>query len=146
MSIESNLEQQGLLAASFERGRVGISARETASELAAMLALAAAVAGLWAWRPPHGLAIESAAVCTAVLALATMVRFETPLGFTVPAQLAFVPLLFAVPPPLVPIATVIALVSAQLPRVVTARKPPSRLLLWQRGQVSASSLRSVAPD
>ena len=38
-----------------------------------------------------------AALCVVVLALATRVRIDTPFGFTVPTQLAFVPLLFAVP-------------------------------------------------
>ena len=44
-----------------------------------------------------------------MLALATRVRFETPYGFTVPTQLAFVPLIFSMPVTLVPIATVIGL-------------------------------------
>ncbi len=43
-------------------------------------------------------AVVPAIVCLLVLALSIKVRFDTPLGFTVATQLAFVPLLFAMPP------------------------------------------------
>ena len=55
-------------------------------------AFASAVAALWATNPPDGIPVVQATVCVLVLALATMVEFDTPFGFTVPTQLAFVPL------------------------------------------------------
>jgi HD-GYP domain-containing protein (c-di-GMP phosphodiesterase class II) len=55
------------------------------------------------------------------------VRFETPFGFTVPTQLGFVPLLFAMPVAIVPIAVVMALVIGRLPDVVAGTFRPSRL-------------------
>ena len=72
-------------------------------------AFAAAVAALWATNPPDGIPVVQATVCVLVLALATLVEFDTPFGFTVPTQLAFVPLVFAVPLAIVPLAVVAAL-------------------------------------
>ena len=64
----------------------------------------------------------------AVLAVAAMVRFDTPFGFTVPTQVAFVPLVFAVRAAIVPLAVVAALALGRLTEVVTGEIPPSRLL------------------
>jgi putative nucleotidyltransferase with HDIG domain len=86
------------------------------------------VAALWIVRPPHGLELAPALLCTAVLALAALVRFETPFGFTVPTQLAFVPLAFAMPVAIVPLATLVALTLARLPDVFRDGMPVSRLL------------------
>ena len=65
---------------------------------------------------------------TVVLALSMRVRFDTPLGYSVPTQLAFVPLVFAVPGALVPLVVMLAWVLAGLPEVVRGDTPPSRLL------------------
>ncbi len=67
-------------------------------------------------------------LCLAVLVLATRVRFDTPFGFTVATQLAFVPLLFAMPVAIVPIAVVAALTIARLPEVLAGKGRPSRLV------------------
>ena len=64
-----------------------------------------------------------------VLAAASRVRFETPLGFTVATQLAFVPLVFAVPVAFVPVAVVLALVLARTPDLVTHQMRARRLWL-----------------
>jgi hypothetical protein len=69
-----------------------------------------------------------AVLCIAVLAVATTVEFDTPFGFTVPTQLAFVPLVFAVPAAIVPIAVVVALLLAQTPDLVAGGLHPRRLL------------------
>ena len=57
----------------------------------------AAVAAIWAIQDPDSFPILPAVVCLLVLALSMRIRFDTPLGFTVPTQLAFVPLVFAAP-------------------------------------------------
>ena len=64
---------------------------------------------LWATHPPHGFPVVPAVLCVLVLALATRVEFDTPFGYTVPTQMAFVPLVFVVPLALVPLAVVVAL-------------------------------------
>lgn len=124
-----SLEEQELLADTFRRESSRLPARERVSETVIGLAFALAVAGLWWIRPPHAFALVPAVLCLLVLVLATRVRLDTPFGFTVATQLAFVPLLFAVPAALVPIAVVMALVIARLPDVIAGRARPSRLLL-----------------
>jgi putative nucleotidyltransferase with HDIG domain len=128
MAIELTVEDQQLLADTFARARRGMHTRERIAELLGALTFAGAAAALWMISPPHGLALLPALVCTAVLALAALVRFETPFGFTVPTQLAFVPLVFAVPVAVVPLATLVALTLARLPDVFRDGMPTSRLL------------------
>jgi hypothetical protein len=62
------------------------------------------------------------------LVLATTVRFETPLGYTVTTQLAFVRLVFAIPGALVPLAVVIALALKRLSQIIIGRVPAQRLV------------------
>jgi putative nucleotidyltransferase with HDIG domain len=102
--------------------------RERLAEVFVSAGFALAVVLLWLIRPPHSFALAPAALCLAVLVLATLVRFDTPFGFTVPTQLAFVPLLFAVPAAIVPIAVVLALGIAGLRYVLSGKTSPSRLL------------------
>jgi putative nucleotidyltransferase with HDIG domain len=64
-----------------------------------------------------------------VLVAAMRVHIDTPLGYTVPTQLAYVPLLFAVPPLLAPPLVVLGLLLGGLPDVVRGRTPAERLLL-----------------
>jgi putative nucleotidyltransferase with HDIG domain len=128
MSLELNIEEQELLADTLERAHSEMGPRERVAELLGVVTFAGAVAALWITHPPHTFSILPAAVCTAVLALAALVHFETPFGFTVPTQLAFVPLLFSMPLALVPLATLLALIVARLPDVFRDRVPPGRLL------------------
>ena len=129
MSIEPNFEEQEALADTFRRGQMRMPPRERAIELVVGLGFVAAVIGLWALRPPESFSVWPALISVTVLVLATQVRFDTPFGFTVPTQLAFVPLLFAVPLAVVPIAVAVALVIARLPEVLARRTLPSRPLL-----------------
>jgi putative nucleotidyltransferase with HDIG domain len=80
--------------------------------------------------PPPAFASATALVCVMVMAVASRVRFDTPLGFTVATQAAFVVLLFALPLAIVPVAVVVALALAQLPELL-------------RGRVRARALWSV---
>jgi len=128
MSIESSLGEQQLLADTVRRAQSDMNTRERLVEVFAAGGFVTAIAALWVSQPPYGLSIVPAAVCTVVLALAVLVRFETPFGFTIPTQLPFVPLLFAMPVALVPIATVLALGTARLPDVLRGDLRASRLL------------------
>src|SRR5579875_3639863 len=67
-------------------------------------------------------------MCTAILAGATQVRFHPPFGYTAPLQLAFVPLLFEVPPALVPVAVAVAFALPMLAEIRHGRVEISRLL------------------
>jgi putative nucleotidyltransferase with HDIG domain len=68
----------------------------------------------------------------ALLVLATAVlgrlEFEVGSGFTVPTQLAFVPMLFVLPPAVVPLAMVTSIVLDRLPDLMRGRWHPQRLL------------------
>ena len=79
-------------------------------------------------------------------------KFDTPFGFTVATQLAFVPLLFALPVPLVPIAVVCGLMLASLPDLRDGSMRPSRLVkrignAWFAiGPVAVFVLADTAPS
>ncbi len=128
MAIELTLEDQQVLADTFARSHERMQARERVAHLLNALTFGAGVLTLWLLRPPQSLDLVPALICTAVLALAALVRFETPFGFTVPIQLAFVPLVFSMPVAIVPLATLVALTLARLPDVFRDGMPVSRLL------------------
>jgi putative nucleotidyltransferase with HDIG domain len=129
MALELTLEEQHLLADTLQRAGSSMTSRERLIEGSVAVGFAVAVACVWAAYPPHPFAVLPAAACLMVLAAATRVRFDVPFGFTVPTQLAFVPLLFAMPLALVPIGTVVALLIASLPDVLRGRCKAGRLLL-----------------
>ncbi|MGO9901166.1 MAG: hypothetical protein ACLP0J_16065, partial [Solirubrobacteraceae bacterium] len=104
MPLEANLQEQELLADTFQRPSSAMTASEWLAEGSLAVGFVVVVACLWVLDPPHAFAVLPAALCVVVLAVATRVRFDMPFGFTVPTQLAFVPLLFAMPVVLVPIA------------------------------------------
>ncbi len=151
MSIEPRLEEQPLLEETLRRIRCALTARELLAIAMALAILLAAVAGLWAIQPPHGFAVGPAVICLLVLALSMRVKFDTPLGFTGALQLAFVPLVFAVPAALVPVAVMIAWVLAGVPGAVRGETPASRLLfavpnsLFAIGPVAVLAIAHVAP-
>ncbi|MFL5822619.1 MAG: HD-GYP domain-containing protein [Solirubrobacteraceae bacterium] len=147
MAIELNLEDQQLLADTVARAHSSMAPRERVAELLSVATLVAAVIALWVISPPQDFDIVPVAVCTAVLALAALIRFETPFGFTVPTQLAFVPLVFATPVALVPVATFVALALARLPDVFRGGLPASRVLQSAgnaRFAIGASAVFAVA--
>jgi putative nucleotidyltransferase with HDIG domain len=128
MALDLNLEDQRNLAQTFERERAEHEPRERLAELLTLATFVAATVAIWIGRPPHGLHWAAIVLCTAVLALSATVRFDTPFGFIVPIELAFVPLVFAAPVAVVPIATLIALVLYRIPDVARGRAPAARLL------------------
>ena len=152
MALEPTVEEQELLADTLRRASARMSLRERAAETVADVGLVAVTAGLWVAWPPHAFSVVAAVTCLVVLVVATMVRFETPFGFTAPIQLAFVPLLFAMPVALVPAAVAAALVVARIPDVVRGRVSPVRLLhtpanAWFAvGPCIVFALAGVSPD
>jgi putative nucleotidyltransferase with HDIG domain len=74
--------------------------------------------------------VDSLDVLLFVLATALMGRleFETGAGFMVPTQLLFVPMLFVLPPAIVPLVIAAALTLDRLPEVLSGRLHPHRLL------------------
>jgi putative nucleotidyltransferase with HDIG domain len=74
--------------------------------------------------------VDTLDVVLFVLAAAVMghLEFETGAGYLEPTQLIFVPMLFVLPPAIVPLVVVAALVLADLPDVIAGRLHPQRLL------------------
>jgi len=140
MSFEPSFEEQELLAETVERESARMSTQELVTGGAVAAAFVASVAGLWLLAPPRPFELVPALVCLAVLVLAMLVRFDTPFGFTDATQLGFVPLLFAMPLPLVPILVAFALAVSWLPEVWSGELRPARLL-----QVPWSAFFSVGP-
>jgi HD-GYP domain-containing protein (c-di-GMP phosphodiesterase class II) len=131
MPIDPDLAEQERIAAAAERRRAGVARRERAVEGLLGLGWLAAVAAIWlaAGIPDAPVHVAPALACMVCLAVAVHIPFAVGDGYTVPTQLAFVPLLFTLPPALVPPAVVAALILARLPGVVAGSWPPSRLLL-----------------
>jgi putative nucleotidyltransferase with HDIG domain len=140
MSFEPSFEDQELLAETVERDSAHMTPRELSAGAFVAAAFAASVLGLWLLRPPHSFSLVPATLCFAVLVLSMLVRFDTPFGFTDATQLGFVPLLFALPLALVPIAVSLALAITWLPEVRTGELKPARLV-----QIPWSSFFAVGP-
>jgi putative nucleotidyltransferase with HDIG domain len=129
MSIALKLEDQEVLAETYVRASAPLGDRERVAEGLVASAFAAAAVAIWLVRAPGSFELVPALLCMVVMVLATRVRFDTPFGFTVATQLAFVPLVFALPAALVAPAVTICLVLAGLPEVHSGKVPPQRLVL-----------------
>jgi putative nucleotidyltransferase with HDIG domain len=129
MSFNPSFEQQEQLTDNLQREHQRMSGAERRAEAVTAGGFVIAALALWAIDPPHlhGFDVWPALLCAVLLAIATRVRFDTPFGFTVAIQLAFVPLLFAMPVALVPFAVVLGLTLATMPEVLRKQKPPGRL-------------------
>jgi putative nucleotidyltransferase with HDIG domain len=126
---------------SFQREGQRMGLAERRAELlvgGAFVCAAAALALTDSGVPP--LAPALAALYVLSLAAGGHVRIDVGSGFTVPTQVVFVPLLFAVPVALVPLLVALALALGMLPAVLARRVAPSRLL-----SVPANSWFAVGP-
>ncbi len=128
MSFNPDFEQQELIAESMRRSGFALTQRERLAELIVGSTFLAAVAALLIFAPPHGLSLLPALLCIALLAVAARVEFDTPFGFTVATQLAYVPLVFALPVSLAPPAVVLGLALAGMPAVLRGTTRPARLV------------------
>lgn len=127
MSFDPSFEEQQLLADTLEQGRTTMSARELIAGLLTGAGLLAVCAELWLGCGVGSFAVLPALLTTLVLAIASRVSFDTPFGFTGLTQVAFVPLLFAMPVPLVPLAVACALLIGRLPEALRGSIAPARL-------------------
>ncbi len=128
MSFTPDLDLQEQFRESLGRPRLQMSERERMAEALVGGGFVAAAAVLWVERPPGAFAPWPALLCFLLLAVATRVAFDTPYGFTVATQIAFVPLVFALPVALVPPAVVLALLLAAVPDLKQGSLRPSRLI------------------
>ena len=152
MLTQPNLEEQTVIADTLQRPRLTMTAGERLAEALLSCGFAVAVVLMWRLAPPGGFALAPALVCLLVLVLAGRVRIDTPFGWTLPTQLAFVPLLFAMPAALVPLAVVAAMTIARLPDIVTGKMRLSRLVqaipnAWFAvGPVAVFAIAGVSAD
>ncbi|HEX4482314.1 MAG TPA: HD-GYP domain-containing protein [Solirubrobacteraceae bacterium] len=70
----------------------------------------------------------TAVLFVVAVAVAVNVRFDVGAGFTVPTQVVFVPMLFALPPASIPFLMPVALALGMAPRVLARKLAPSWLL------------------
>jgi putative nucleotidyltransferase with HDIG domain len=129
MALNPNVEEQAMVADVLSREGTQMPLRETLMEVLVSVGFVLACAGIWLIDPPGAFAVAPALLCLAVLVVASNVRFDTPFGFTVATQLAFVPMLFAVPVAVGPIAAFVAVAASGLFRVLAGKLRPGRLLL-----------------
>jgi putative nucleotidyltransferase with HDIG domain len=108
--------------------RLAASERQAEAVVGGAFAVAAVALALNGAAGP-ALSLVAAASCVAALAIASRVSFDVGAGFTVPTQIAFVPMLLSLPPVLVPPLTVLALALGMALDVLAGRVPASRLLL-----------------
>jgi signal transduction histidine kinase/ActR/RegA family two-component response regulator len=146
-----SLELQAVIADTLQEPGATMTVRERLVEALVGGGFVAAVAGVWLLAPPHAYAVLPALICFVVLVAALQVRVDTPFGFTVPAQLAFVPLLFAMPLALVPITVVAAFVLARVPDIVRGESRFTRLgqsvgnAWFAIGPVAVFAIANVTP-
>jgi HD-GYP domain-containing protein (c-di-GMP phosphodiesterase class II) len=153
MTLEPSFQDQERLADTQRRIASGTKTRpELSADILLGVGFIAAAGILWTISPPHGTAPAGAIWCVLVLALASRVSFDTPFGFTVATQLAFVPLLFSLSPALVPLAVVVAFAIANVPDVVSGKIRPVKLLAtpanswFAIGPAFVFALAHVAPS
>ena len=129
-----------MLAATRRRVRARMSRRALVAELLVGGGFLAAVALLWVVQPPSDVDVPAAFLSLAVLIAATRVRFDTPFGFTIATQLAFVPALFAMPLAFVPLAYAVSLAGPRVIDVIAGRKRATSLI-----QIPGNSWSAVFP-
>jgi putative nucleotidyltransferase with HDIG domain len=131
MALEPTVEEQQLVEAALARRFTPLRAQERRAETLLGVGYVLACAALAVAAPPADAAINPAALlcCALALAVAARVHFITGPGYTVPTQLAFVPLAFAIPPALLAPAVACVLAAAQFADVIRGRLPLSRLAL-----------------
>jgi len=150
MALDPSLREQEQITAALKRHGETLTLAERRAEAVVSGGFVIAVAVLLAVFQPaaeqsHPLA---AAACLVALIFALRAEIDMGSGFTVPSQLAFVPLLFTLPPSLAPVAVVLALVIAYLPDVVRGELRPVRLLRFLGSawfSIGPAAVLSAAP-
>src|ERR1700749_2569564 len=128
MSKEPTLAEQEQLADTRRRAAATMARRELCVELCVDAAFLGVVAALFVLPSPQPFHPVAALLTVAVMFLAMRVTFETPFGFTVASQLAFVPMLFCIPTAFVPLVMAAVMFVQMLPAVASGQAPKTRLL------------------
>jgi putative nucleotidyltransferase with HDIG domain len=128
VSLELSQTEENRLAETLEKYRSRLSRQEAASAMVGVALPALLWVALAVGHPLGRLPALPAIACVVVLVAAMRVRIDMPLGYTVPTQLAYVPLLFAVPPLLAPPLVLVGLLVGGLLDVIRGRTPVGRLL------------------
>jgi putative nucleotidyltransferase with HDIG domain len=128
MALDPTIEEQKLLAETFSRDRSRLTMRERVTDSLAGAGLFGVVVWLWTERPPGSFPLLPAALCLLIFIAAARVRFDTPLGFAPATQVAFVPLIFALPLAIAPLAVMAGLALSQIPDVLRGEIAPLRVL------------------
>jgi HD-GYP domain-containing protein (c-di-GMP phosphodiesterase class II) len=101
---------------------------EVLTDIGFVLTLTVAIAGLYVLAPAGGDPLL-VLLSIVMISLGHVARFDLPLAWTSPVQLALVPVLFILPPWLVPLSMAASIVLARVPDVLRGRVVASRLLL-----------------
>ncbi len=130
VATDPSYREQQLLAHARERQTTRLSSRERLAELTVgggYVFAALLIAVIW---PPELVSVHllGAAACAVVFIVASGTEFDTGAGVTVPTQLAFVPLIFSLPPSLVTVAVPAAWALSKLPEVLRGEMRSVRLL------------------
>jgi signal transduction histidine kinase/CheY-like chemotaxis protein len=147
-----NADEQAVIADTFQRPRSAMTSRERLAEIVLGGGFVLAVVALWLRSPPGHFAVLPAIVCWGVFVVSVRIRIDTPFGFTAPSQLALVPLVFAVPLALVPLAVLGALGVASAPDVFRGELQLSRWVhavgnsWFAVGAVAVFAIARVAPQ
>jgi signal transduction histidine kinase/CheY-like chemotaxis protein len=148
----TSLEVQEHIAETLQLRRKTMGAGERIGEVLVSAAFILAVALVWKFDPPTGFSLVPALVCFVLLIVAAQIRIDTPFGFTAPTQLAFVPLLFAMPLAVVPIAVVAAQAVGKLIDVFSGKLRVSRIVHaipnsgYSIGPVAVFAIAAVTPQ
>jgi putative nucleotidyltransferase with HDIG domain len=121
------LEQ--LFAEGHANEREPLTRRERTTDGLLGLGLIAASLGVTALDGEWHVDAVAAITLTLLYAIACRVRFYVGAGYTIPTQLILIPMLFALPPGLVPLFVVLGATIGRLPDVLGRRAHPDRLML-----------------
>jgi HD-GYP domain-containing protein (c-di-GMP phosphodiesterase class II) len=102
---------------------------EVLTDIAFVVGLVGAVIGIYLIAPDTPVDPLLVLLSIAMISLAHVARIDLPLAWTSPVQLALVPVLFILPPWLVPVAMAASIVLARVPDVLRGRMVAARLLL-----------------
>lgn len=127
MSAQPRFEEQELFQETVKLLKERPLRREWQAQVAIGTAFLAGAGVLLPLGSAQAFSGSAATVCIVVFIMAALIRLETPLGFTVVTQLAFVPMLFVLPVTLVPFAVTLGLLVARLIDVWLGRSNLRRL-------------------
>jgi putative nucleotidyltransferase with HDIG domain len=106
------------------------SPRERRVELAAAASFLGAAVAMVVWLPhPDRFALEPAVVLVATYAILARIKFQIGYGYTVPTQLAFVPMLLLEPAQFAPLLVAAGILVGNLPDYLSGRTHRERVVL-----------------